>query len=253
MAKRTPLIAGNWKMHKTVAESVETAGQLAKMVADARDVEIMIAPAFTALASVSQVIRGSAVGLGAQNLFWEEQGAFTGEVSAPMLVSAGCRYVIIGHSERRQLFGETDETVNRKIGAALHAGLVPVFCIGETESERDAEKTFSVLDKQIQKGLEGFVSEDLASLVIAYEPVWAIGTGKAATPRQAQEVHAFVRTRIQERFDGAFAEGIRILYGGSVKPANVGELMALADVDGALVGGASLDAETFSRLVHFNG
>jgi triosephosphate isomerase len=253
MSQRTPLIAGNWKMHKTVAESVETAGQLAKLIADARDVEVMIAPAFTALAPVSQVIRGSVLGLGAQNLFWEEQGAFTGEVSAPMLVSAGCRYVIIGHSERRQFFGETDETVNRRIGAALHAGLVPVFCIGESESERDDEKTFSVLDKQIQKGLESFVSEELASLVIAYEPVWAIGTGKAATPQQAQEVHAYVRSRIGELFGDVFAAAIRILYGGSVKPSNVKELMNLPDVDGALVGGASLDAETFSQLVHFNG
>ena len=253
MALRTALIAGNWKMHKTVAESVETAGQLAKLIADAPDVEVMIAPAFTALASVSQVIRGSRLGLGAQNLFWEQQGAYTGEVSAPMLVSAGCRYVIIGHSERRQFFGETDETVNRKIGAALHADLVPVFCIGESEAERDAEKTFSVLDKQIQKGLEGLASEDLATMVIAYEPVWAIGTGKAATPQQAQEVHAFVRSRIAELLGSALADDIRILYGGSVNPGNVDELMALPDVDGALVGGASLDAETFSRLVHFNG
>ncbi len=253
MSPRTPLIAGNWKMHKTVAESVETAGQLAKLVADARGVDVMIAPAFTALAPVSQVIRGTLVGLGAQNLFWEEQGAFTGEVSAPMLVSAGCRYVIIGHSERRQFFGENDETVNRKIGAALHAGLVPVFCIGESESEREAEKTLSVLDKQIQKGLESYFSEDLATLVIAYEPVWAIGTGKAATPQQAQEVHAYVRSRIEALFGASLAAAMRILYGGSVKPANVKELMALPDVDGALVGGASLDAETFSRLVYFNG
>jgi len=183
---------------------------------------------------------------------WDTGFAFTGEISAPMLVSAGCRYVIIGHSERRQFFGESDETVNRKIGAALHAGLVPVFCIGESESEREAEKTFSVLDKQIQKGLESHVSEDLHALAIAYEPVWAIGTGKAATPQQAQEVHAFVRSRIAELLGKPLAAAMRILYGGSVKPGNVKELMALPDVDGALVGGASLDAETFSRLVHFN-
>ncbi|MBI5064137.1 MAG: triose-phosphate isomerase, partial [Desulfatitalea sp.] len=177
----------------------------------------------------------------------------TGEISAPMLVNAGCRYVIIGHSERRQYFGETDQSVQRKIRAAVTAGLRPVMCIGETEAEREAGKTFSVLDKQIQKGLEGFVFQDLKSLVLAYEPVWAIGTGKTATKEQAQEAHAYIRRQLAAIVDDGFARQVRILYGGSVKPSNVKELMAMPDVDGALVGGASLDPETFSQLVHYQG
>ena len=193
----------------------------------------------------------SNIGLGAQNLFWEAQGAYTGEISAAMLVSAGCRYVIIGHSERRQFFGETDDSVNKKIKSAIQANLIPVMCIGETESERDADKTFSVLDKQVKMGLEGLSSEDLTSLVIAYEPVWAIGTGKTATSEQAQEVHRFLRSLIEKQYDESLAASIRILYGGSVKPGNVGELMAMPDIDGALVGGASLDPDVFSKIIHF--
>jgi triosephosphate isomerase len=248
---RTPLIAGNWKMYNTNTEAVQTAGRLAELVADTSDVDIMIAPVFTAIDPVSKVVNGSRVGLGAQNLYWEKEGAFTGEISADMLVSAGCQYVIIGHSERRQYFGETDETVNKKITAAITANLIPVFCIGETEAERESGNTFSVLDKQVKDGLKEKFVEDLGSLVIAYEPVWAIGTGKTATSDQAQETHKYIRSLIDGIFGTALADSVRILYGGSVKPANVAELMAMPDIDGALVGGASLDAESFSQIVKF--
>jgi triosephosphate isomerase len=251
MNNRTPLIAGNWKMYKTNAEAVETAGRLVELVADTSDVDIMIAPVFTALDPVAKVLNGSRVGLGAQNLYWEKEGAYTGEISADMVVSSGCRYVIIGHSERRQYFGETDETVNKKIKAAIGAGLIPVFCIGETESERESGKTFSILDKQVKDGLKERVVGELDTLVIAYEPVWAIGTGKTATSDQAQEAHKYIRSLISDVFGAALADSIRILYGGSVKPANVTELMAMPDIDGALVGGASLDAESFSQIVKF--
>jgi triosephosphate isomerase len=211
----------------------------------------MIAPTFTSLSAVAEILGKSPIALGAQNLFWEKEGAYTGEISADMLVSLGCSYGIIGHSERRQYFGETDETCARKIKAALDAGLKPIYCIGESESEREAQKTFSVLDKQIKNGLKGFVSADLQGLVIAYEPIWAIGTGKTATPEQVQEVHHFIRSQMGEKFGTQVAENIRLLYGGSVKPDNITGLMALEDVDGALVGGASLDAETFSRIIHY--
>jgi len=251
LTTRTPLIAGNWKMYKTNSEAVKTAGRLVELVADAADVDIMIAPVFTALDPVSKVVGGSKVGLGAQNLHWEKEGAYTGEISADMLVSAGCRYVIIGHSERRQYFGETDDTVNRKIRAALDAGLIPVFCIGETEDEREAGQTFSVLDKQVKSGLKGYFTEDLTTLVIAYEPVWAIGTGKTATTDQAQEAHKYIRSLIKDTFRPERADAVRILYGGSVKPANISQLMEMPDIDGALVGGASLDSDSFSRIVKF--
>lgn len=251
MNNRTPLIAGNWKMYKTNSEAVQTAGRLVELVADTSDVDVMIAPVFIAIDPVSRVVKGSRVGLGAQNLYWEKEGAYTGEISADMLVSAGCRYVIIGHSERRQYFGESDESVNKKISAAVAADLIPVFCIGETEAERESGNTFSVLDKQVKDGLKGKVVEDLGSLVIAYEPVWAIGTGKTATSDQAQEAHQYIRSLIEGIFGTALADSVRILYGGSVKPANVAELMAMPDIDGALVGGASLDAESFSRIVKF--
>jgi len=251
MTNRTPLIAGNWKMFKTCPEAVETAAKLVKLVAGTTDIDVMIAPPFTALAPVSDVVRGSCVSLGAQNLFWEAQGAFTGEISPAMLVSAGCKYVIIGHSERRQYFNETDETVNKRIQAAVNNDLIPVMCVGESEKERESKDTFSVLDKQIKKGLEGFSSDDLERLVIAYEPVWAIGTGKTATSDQAQEAHQFLRSVLEKNFGNMLAKSIRILYGGSVKPNNIAELMAMSDVDGALVGGASLDPETFSKIVQF--
>lgn len=251
MATRKPLIAGNWKMFKTCSEATETAGELVERVSDNSNTEIMIAPPFTALSSVFGVIKDSNVSLGAQNLYWENEGAYTGEISSNMLLSAGCKYVIIGHSERRQHFGETDETVNKKIAKALQSGLISILCIGESEKERDADETFSVLDKQIKKGLEGFSSEDLKSLVIAYEPIWAIGTGKTATSDQAQEVHKFLRESLGKLFDSSLSGSIRILYGGSVKPDNIQELMSMPDVDGALVGGASLQAESFSKIVNF--
>lgn len=251
MTKRRPLIAGNWKMFKTCPEAAEAAGQLADLVKEVSDVDVMIAPPFTALSVVSERVKGGPVAVGAQNLYWEQEGAYTGEISADMLISAGCTHVIIGHSERRQYFGETDAGVNRKIGAALSKGLIPVFCVGETEKERDADKTFSVLDKQVEKGLKDLVLDELAPLVIAYEPVWAIGTGKTATSDQAQEVHRFLRELIEKNVGAPLAESVRILYGGSVKPDNVAELMAMPDIDGALVGGASLDPETFSRIVLF--
>jgi triosephosphate isomerase len=251
MKNRKPLIAGNWKMFKTGDEAVETARQLIDLVADSSDTQVMIAPPFTALAPVAEVLKPSRILLGAQNLHWEKEGAFTGEISPAMLVSAGCRYVIIGHSERRQYFGETDHSVNQKISAAVKQGLDPIFCIGESEGERESGQTFSVLDKQVKKGLEGMFADYLKTLVIAYEPVWAIGTGKTATSDQAQEVHHFLRSLVDELYGQTLAKSIRILYGGSVKPENVSELMARPDIDGALVGGASLDAETFSKIIEF--
>ena len=252
MANRRPLIAGNWKMFKTCSEAVEAAGQLVKLVAMTSNIDVVIAPQFTALAPVSDVVRGSRVSLGAQNLFWETEGAYTGEISPVMLVSVGCKYVIIGHSERRQYFDETDKTVNKKIKAAIKNDLIPVLCVGESEKERESKETFSVLDKQVKKGIEGFSSDDLETLVIAYEPVWAIGTGKTATTDQAQDAHQFLRSVLEKSFGNMLAKSIRILYGGSVKPNNIAELMAMPDIDGALVGGASLDPETFSKIVLFN-
>jgi len=253
MPMRRPLIAGNWKMHKTGDEAAQTARQLKTLVADASGVEVMIAPPFTALSHVAAELAGSDIALGAQNMHWESHGAYTGEIAPGMLTAAGCRYVIIGHSERRQFFGETDASVNRKIRAAVAAQLHPVFCIGETEAQRDAGQTFSVLDKQVKNGLEGLLSQDLRSLVVAYEPVWAIGTGKTATTEQAQEVHAHIRRLIAEIVDSDFGRNLRILYGGSVKPSNIKALMAMPDIDGALVGGASLEPETFSQLVNYQG
>ena len=251
METRTPFIAGNWKMYKTSSEARETAAKLVDLTADVNDVDIMIAPTFTALKSVSGVTKDSRVSLGAQDLFWQKEGAYTGQISADMLVDAGCQYAIIGHSERRQYFGETDETVNKKLRAAIAAGLKPVVCVGETEAERESGQTFSVLDKQIKFGLNEYFVNDLIDLVIAYEPVWAIGTGKTATDDQAQEAHQYIRSLIQELFGDDLSGSMRILYGGSVKPANISGLMDMADIDGALVGGASLDPESFSQIIHF--
>jgi triosephosphate isomerase len=251
MNQRRPLIAGNWKMFKTPGEAAETAKQLVRHAGAVTDIDMMIAPTFIALAAVFAAIKNSPVALGAQNLYWENEGAYTGEISAPMLKSAGCQYCIIGHSERRQYFGETDETVNKKIKAAIKAGLQPVFCVGETEKERESGQTLSILDKQIKKGLEGLVSAQLDSLIIAYEPIWAIGTGKTATDDQAQEVHRFIRSLVKDNFGRALSDSIRILYGGSVKPDNIASLMAMSDIDGALVGGASLSAESFSQIIKF--
>jgi triosephosphate isomerase len=251
MGERRPLIAGNWKMFKTGEEAENTAKQLVEQVAGVKTTDIMIAPPFTAFASVYKALKNSNVSLGAQNMFWETQGAYTGEISPVMLRAAGCTHVILGHSERRQYFSETDESVNKKVKAALENNLIPVFCVGETEAQRNSQETFSVLDKQIRIGLKGFSVQSLERLVMAYEPVWAIGTGKTATKEQAQEVHAFIRNLLEKEFDRNLANGVRILYGGSVKPENIGELMAMEDVDGALVGGASLAAKTFADIIQF--
>jgi triosephosphate isomerase (TIM) len=253
MTSRKPLIAGNWKMHKTSQEAAETARALAGYLSPPpQEMEVMIAPPFTALSTVSDALGGSGIALGAQNLHWERQGAYTGEISGAMLLACGCTYVIIGHSERRHLFGETDETVNRKLKAAIDCGLVPLLCVGETELEREQKKTFSVLDKQIGLGLEGLFPEALSHLVVAYEPVWAIGTGKTATADQAQEAHYFLREQLGKKVSLDVAKSIRILYGGSVTPENIAGLMAMPDVDGALVGGASLKAESFKALALYN-
>jgi triosephosphate isomerase (TIM) len=248
---RRPLIAGNWKMYKTSAEAVDFVKKFLTLVSGVADRDVMIAPAFTALEALAAALKGTEIGLGAQDVFWEAEGAFTGQVSPPMLTAAGCRYVIIGHSERRQFFGETDDTVNRKIRAALKSGLIPVMCVGESEKQREAGQTFSILDKQVKDGLRSFVSDELGSLVIAYEPVWAIGTGKTATAAQAEETHAYIRSLIKGLFGADVAALMRVLYGGSVKPENASELMAMADIDGALVGGASLNPDSFSKIVKY--
>lgn len=251
MTQRTPLIAGNWKMFKTAGEAAETARRLVALTGGVTHADVMIAPPFTALSAVSAVIADSNIFMGAQNMFWADQGAFTGEISAPMLTDVGCRFVILGHSERRQLFGESDDLIAKKVKAALDADLMPVLCVGETETERETKKTFSILDKQVGNGLEGLILESDHAPVIAYEPVWAIGTGKTAHPEQVEEVHAFLRDWIAGRFGKPLAETVRIIYGGSVKPENITALMKLPDIDGALVGGASLDPETFIRIINF--
>ncbi len=248
---RIPIIAGNWKMNNTVGEAVDLVRQLKPLVRDVRDVEIAVAPAFTALYAVRQELEGSPIGLAAQNLFYEVKGAYTGEISPLMLVEVGCRYVIIGHSERRQFFGETDESVNRKIRAAVDHELSVIFCIGESLREREGQQTFSVVERQITGGLKGFDEKQMRRLTIAYEPVWAIGTGKTATPEQAEEVHRFIRDKIKGLFSREAAENVRIQYGGSVTAENISGLMQQPDIDGALVGGASLKAESFARIVRF--
>jgi triosephosphate isomerase len=248
---RTPLIAGNWKLFKTIGEATALVNDLKPLVAGAAGVEIVIAPVFTALSRVADAVAGSNIHLAAQNCFWEEEGAFTGEVSPKLLKDAGCSHVIIGHSERRQYFGETDETVNKKAKAAIAAGLNAIVCVGETLDEREADKTFAVIESQIKAGLAGFSGETLKDVVIAYEPVWAIGTGKTASDAQAQEVHAFIRALTARLFGQSAADAIRILYGGSVKPDNVKGLMTQPDIDGALVGGASLKADSFAAIVNF--
>jgi triosephosphate isomerase len=245
------MIAGNWKMYKTCEEAVAATRTLKSLTQNTGTVDIVIAPPFTALRPVGELLSGSAIGLGAQNMHWQPEGAYTGEVSGPMLLSAGCRYVIIGHSERRHYFKETDRMVNLKIKAAVDIGLIPIFCIGESEQERDAGDTFSVLDKQVKNGLKGFALDELQTLIVAYEPIWAIGTGKTATQQEAQQVHAHLRSWFQEKYGADFAQGVRILYGGSVKPTNIKELMAMPDIDGALVGGASLDPTSFCQLVQY--
>ncbi|MXY23811.1 MAG: triose-phosphate isomerase [Acidobacteria bacterium] len=246
---RTPVLAANWKMHKTIAEAVAFTETFLPLVADADHAEIVLAPPFTALAAVAAACHGSNVATAGQDVHWEAQGAFTGEVSLAMLAEAGASHVIVGHSERRQLFGETDETVNRKARAALAGGLAPIVCVGETLDQREADETEAVLDRQVAGSLAGFDAAQVGTVIVAYEPVWAIGTGRTATPDQAQAAHAHIRSRLAGLAGDDAAASCRLLYGGSVKPGNAAELAARPDVDGALVGGASLDPASFARIV----
>jgi triosephosphate isomerase len=236
-------------MHKTVADAVKFVKELRGLAKDVAGVEIFVAPAFTAIHAAAEAARNSNVAIAAQDLHWEREGALTGEVSGAMVREAGAEYAIVGHSERRTLAGETDAMVNRKTAAAFAAGLIPIVCIGETLDQRERHETFDVLDRQIQHGLDGLTSEHLAQLVLAYEPVWAIGTGRNATPAQASEAHGHIRQRLRQWFGGDAAEGCHIIYGGSVKPENIGDLVSQSDVDGALVGGASLDVRGFFEIV----
>ena len=249
MVSRKPFISGNWKMYKTVSEAVETAEKLKNLAAGINNVDIMIAPSFTSLFSLYDILKDTNIKLGAQNIYPKDEGAFTGEISPGMLKSCGVSFAIIGHSERRMYFNETDSFINEKIVAAVNAGLTPVLCIGESEEERESDRTFSVLDNQLKIGLEKLTKNFLSNLIIAYEPIWAIGTGKTATKEIAQEVHKFLREKLKSMFDESFSESVRILYGGSVKPGNIEELIKMPDIDGALVGGASLDAESFYNII----
>jgi len=248
---RKPIIAGNWKLNKTIREAIDLVTGLKRNLYEVSDVDIVVCPPCTAISPVSEVLSDANIGVGGQNIYWEENGAFTGEVSASMLKEAGAQYVVIGHSERRALFGETNIEVNKKIKSALKAKLIPIVCVGETLEERKGEQTFKVIETQITEGLDSLTPEQFSDCVIAYEPVWAIGTGLNATPEQAQEVHKFIRELVSKLFNKEVANGIRIQYGGSVKPENVAGLMAQEDVDGALVGGASLDVESFTKIVKF--
>jgi triosephosphate isomerase len=248
---RTPILAANWKMHMTVGDAVAFAEAFLPLVADAEGVEIVVAPPFTALDALGQALAGSEAKLAAQNVHPEEKGAFTGEISAPMLADLGCAYTIVGHSERRALFGESDEFVARKASILLAHDIRPIVCVGETLEQREAGRTFAVVETQLEGSLALIPHGRAEEVVLAYEPVWAIGTGRTATPEMAQEVHAFVRERLAKRFGDAAAQ-MRIQYGGSVKPDNVYALMAQPDIDGALVGGASLDPESFARIVRFD-
>jgi len=252
---RKPLIVGNWKMNNTTAESVDLTEKLKRLIKDMAVVEVVVAPPFTSLDKVRDAIKGSNIKLGAQNLFWEDKGAYTGEVSPLMIEDLGCEYVIIGHSERREYFKESDEIINKKIKAALQNKLKAIVCVGETLKEREESKTIEVIESQIRNGLEGILSSELRitdhemRLVIAYEPVWAIGTGRNATPAQANEVHTYIRKLLSQIFNEGIASNIKILYGGSVKPSNSAELMSEKEIDGALVGGASLEADSFAEII----
>jgi triosephosphate isomerase len=247
---RPKIICGNWKMHKTTAESVELATAIKNAVGPLRDVEVVIAPVFTALHPVARRLEGSQVGLAAQDCFWEDQGPYTGEVSAMLLADVGCKYVIVAHSERRQHFGEIDASANLKARAALRNGLTPIFCVGETLAERDAGEAFNLVARQLDAGLAALSASDARRIVVAYEPVWAIGTGRTATPAQAQQMHEFIRSKLAEKFKET-AQEMRIQYGGSVKPDNAAELLNQPDIDGALVGGASLKADDFLKIVKY--
>jgi triosephosphate isomerase len=246
---RIPFIAGNWKMFKTVQEAVVFVKELRGLLKDVTDVEIVVAPPFTAIYAVAEAARNSNIGVAGQDVHWEREGAYTGEICAPMLKEAGAEYVIVGHSERRRYFQETDAIVNRKIGAAIAAELTPIVCVGETLEERERGETLAVLDRQVKDGLDRLTGDRVADLVVAYEPVWAIGTGRNATAAQAGEAHAHIRKRLRQWFGGDAADRCHVIYGGSVKPDNIRELIAEPDVDGALVGGASLDVQSFADIV----
>jgi triosephosphate isomerase len=248
---RRPMIAGNWKLHKTVAEALDLVAALKSGLAGVQDIDIVVAPAFTALGAVAEALTESNILLAAQNCYPAATGAFTGEVSPLLLRDIGCRYVIVGHSERRSLFGEKDDFINRKVLTVLTEGLQPILCVGETLEERNENRTFEILDGQIRRGLAGIDPDQLGRLTIAYEPVWAIGTGQTASTEQAQEAHLFIRDLIANLFSAKVAGNLRILYGGSVKPDNIDGLMAMPDIDGALVGGASLKAADFIRIARF--
>jgi triosephosphate isomerase len=248
---RKSLIAGNWKMHTTVVEACQLAAEVAKTCSEFSDREVLLAPPYTVLSEVSHVINNTSIIIGSQNICWEGKGAFTGEISPIMVKDAGGSAAIVGHSERRHIFMESNELINRRVKGALAFGLMTILCIGETLDERDSEKTFVILEEQVRKGLADVDGADMDKIVIAYEPVWAIGTGKTASKEQAQEAHAFIRELIVQLYEKNIAEQTRILYGGSVKPGNVDELMAQTDIDGALVGGAALDADSFGRIINF--
>ncbi|MBF0522423.1 MAG: triose-phosphate isomerase [Candidatus Omnitrophica bacterium] len=246
---RKPIIAGNWKLFKNALEAIELVTILKREFCDVEGVDIVVCPVFVVLRDVYECLMESNIGVGAQDLYWEDSGAFTGEVSAPLIKDAGAQYVIIGHSERRQFFGETNQTVNKKIKAALKHNLTPIICVGEVLAEREAGQTMDVLKKQCEESLAGLTNEEMVKCVIAYEPVWAIGTGKTATPAQAEEAHKYIRGLLVKQFSEDVGQSVRIQYGGSVKPDNIKELMAQPDVDGALVGGASLKSDSFSAIV----
>lgn len=249
--ERRPFIAGNWKMHLTLAEAVQLAQAVAPTCAACPDRDIMIAPSFTSLAAVCAAVKGSGLQVGAQNIAWDREGAYTGEISSPMLKDLGVSLAIIGHSERRHIFGEDNAMINRRLHGALDGDIRPILCIGETLADREGGKTFAVLDTQVREGLQAVNSAQMECVVLAYEPVWAIGTGKTASKEQAQEVHAFLRQLLAAMYEKTVAETVRILYGGSVKPDNIDDLMAQPDIDGALVGGAALKAESFDRIARF--
>jgi triosephosphate isomerase len=248
---RKPIIAGNWKMNKTIPEAKTLVSGMVSKLAGFNDVEVVFCPPFTALSTVKELVKGTPYGVGAQDLYWKEQGAFTGEVSPLMLKDIGCDYVIIGHSERRQYFGETDTTVNQKVKAALAVGIKPIICVGETLAEREAGETDALIKRQTEKALEGIETSAIPSIVIAYEPIWAIGTGKSSSASDANQVTGLIRSTVAKMFGKAVADQMRIQYGGSVKPENIKEYMSQPEIDGALVGGASLEVESFNKLIRY--
>lgn len=249
--KRRPLLAGNWKMHATVLDACHLAADIAKRCADLQDRDVLLAPPFTVLGQVAHMVAETGILIGAQNVCWEAEGAFTGEISPLMVLDAGGVAAIVGHSERRQIFHEDNGLINKRVRGALAFGLMPILCVGETLDERESGQTFKIVAEQVRSGLAGVGAADMEKMILAYEPVWAIGTGKTATTKQAQEVHAFIRNLVAEIYEKDIADQLRILYGGSVKPDNIDALMAQEDIDGALVGGAALNAESFGRIVHF--